>query len=586
MANIFSLYGSIFIDNEKANSSIDKTTQKGKESEKSFASSFGSIAKNAAKVGTAVVGATSAAVGGLYAYATNVASTADTIDKASQKVGMGAEEYQKWQYAAGLCGIESTKLDAIIKKQQTQFASAKEGNSSLAETYKQLGLDINSISSADDAFNGVIAALADMEDETQRNAIANDLFGKSYAELAPMLNSGSEAIAGMKQECADLGGVMSQDAVSAGASLNDMISRVKTSFGGVINSIGSSLFPIIEDLLKLIVDNMPVISNLITALAPVLTQMLSAILPPFIQFTQTIMPILVDLLMQILPFLSKIIESILPVIVQLIQVLLPPILQIVELILPLLISLIEPLLPLLEPILALLQPFIDLLMALIVPLVEILNVILPPLIQFITTIIQVLLPGLQITLTVVSGILSGVFGGALDYIKGQLSLVINTFQNIIDFIKNVFTGNWSAAWQNVRNIFSNIVSGLGNMFKSPINFIIDTVNGFIRGLNKIKIPDWVPGVGGKGFNISLIKKLRVGLDRVPYDEMPAILHKDEAVLDADEAKEWRNNKEKTPENNTVNNYNNTIIIEKMEVRDEEDINRIAEELLFLQKKEV
>ena len=117
--------------------------------------------------------------------------------------------------------------------------------------------------------------------------------------------------------------------------------------------------------------------------------------------------------------------------------------------------------------------------------------------------------------------------------------------------------------------------------------IIDGINAFISGLNKIKIPDWVPLVGGKGINIPLIKKLRVGLDYVPYDNMPALLHKGEAVLDEEEAKEYRDQKKDSTnsENNQVI-YNNTIVVEKLEVREESDIERIAEELYFLQKKEV
>lgn len=558
MASIFSLYGSIFIDNEKANTQIDQTTKKGQESEKSFASTFGSIVKNAAKVGTAIVGATTAVVGGLTAYATKVASTADSIDKASQKVGMSAEEYQKWQYAAGLCGIEASKLDGIIKKQQAQFASAKEGNAGLAETYKQLGIDINSISSADDAFNGVIAALADMEDETKRNTIANSLFGKSYTELAPMLNSGSEAIADMKQECEDLGGVMSQDMVSAGASLNDMISRVQTSFGGIVNSIGASLFPVIEDLLGLIVDNMPVISSLIKSIAPVLTNLLSSILPPFIKLTETIMPILIDLINQLLPFISNIISSILPVIIQLIQMLLPPLLEIIQLILPLLISLIEPLLPLLDPIFQLLQPFIDLLMALLVPLIELIDMILPPIISLLTTIISAVLPPLQGALNLTSSILTNTFGSAFKSLQPIIEGVKTFLNGLITFITGIFTGNWKKAWEGVKEIFSGIVSALTGVFKAPINFIIDGINTFIKGLNKIKIPDWVPGVGGKGFNIPLLQKLRVGMEYVPYDDMPALLHKGERVLTADEAKEYDENKNTPVVNNETNNFNLTI----------------------------
>lgn len=54
------------------------------------------------------------------------------------------------------------------------------------------------------------------------------------------------------------------------------------------------------------------------------------------------------------------------------------------------------------------------------------------------------------------------------------------------------------------------MSGLGNILKAPINYIIDLLNGFIKGLNKIEIPDWVPGVGGKGINVPLIPKLAKG----------------------------------------------------------------------------
>ena len=72
------------------------------------------------------------------------------------------------------------------------------------------------------------------------------------------------------------------------------------------------------------------------------------------------------------------------------------------------------------------------------------------------------------------------------------------------------TLNWDKAWNGVKNIFKSIFDSLATIFKVPINLIIDGINGFISGLNKIKIPDWVPGVGGKGFNIKKIPKLEEG----------------------------------------------------------------------------
>ena len=83
-------------------------------------------------------------------------------------------------------------------------------------------------------------------------------------------------------------------------------------------------------------------------------------------------------------------------------------------------------------------------------------------------------------------------------------------QGLIDFIINVFSGNWSAAWEGIVNIFSGIVSGIAVIFKAPFNAIISGINTFFNGLNSIKIPDWVPGIGGAGFEIPNIPMLAKG----------------------------------------------------------------------------
>lgn len=88
------------------------------------------------------------------------------------------------------------------------------------------------------------------------------------------------------------------------------------------------------------------------------------------------------------------------------------------------------------------------------------------------------------------------------------------FQNIIDFISNVFSGNWSAAWQNIVNIFGNLFGMIVNLAKAPINGVISAINWVLSKINSISvtIPDWVPGVGGKtlGFNIPTIPQLAEG----------------------------------------------------------------------------
>ena len=116
-----------------------------------------------------------------------------------------------------------------------------------------------------------------------------------------------------------------------------------------------------------------------------------------------------------------------------------------------------------------------------------------------------------------------------DHVKG-------IFNGLIDFIKNVFTGNWQGAWENIKNIFSNIVGAFADIFKTPINAIVDGWNSLSSKFGSIKIPDGIPLVGGKSFSLPTLSRLRVGMDYVPSDDFPALLHRGEAVLTAEENK--------------------------------------------------
>ena len=82
---------------------------------------------------------------------------------------------------------------------------------------------------------------------------------------------------------------------------------------------------------------------------------------------------------------------------------------------------------------------------------------------------------------------------------------------MIDFIKNVFSGNFAGAWQNVVDAVGAVWKGIKTVIKTPINAAIELINKFIRSINGIEIPDWVPGMGGTGIlNLPTIPKLYAG----------------------------------------------------------------------------
>lgn len=90
-------------------------------------------------------------------------------------------------------------------------------------------------------------------------------------------------------------------------------------------------------------------------------------------------------------------------------------------------------------------------------------------------------------------------------ISAVVTAIQGVFNGIIDFVTGIFTSNWSLAWEGVRTIFINAFNGLAGIVKAPINAVIALINKAISGINglNLDIPDWVPGIGGNKFGISL-----------------------------------------------------------------------------------
>ena len=116
----------------------------------------------------------------------------------------------------------------------------------------------------------------------------------------------------------------------------------------------------------------------------------------------------------------------------------------------------------------------------------------------------------------ISGVISGIIseiGTILGVIATAAGYIVDALGGVLDFVVGVFTGDWSRAWEGVKNIFKGLWNGIVTILEGAVNLIIRGINWLISQLNKINftIPDWVPAIGGKsvGINISAVREISI-----------------------------------------------------------------------------
>lgn len=137
------------------------------------------------------------------------------------------------------------------------------------------------------------------------------------------------------------------------------------------------------------------------------------------------------------------------------------------------------------------------------------------------------------TITTVCTAVSGIVTNTIGVIADVLNIGLLALKGVIDFMRNVFEGNWDAAWQAVSSTVSSIWDVITNSIKTAINNIIGFVNAMITAIvsalnavidamNSISfdVPDGIPGLGGKhiGFDIT-----HIPAPQIPYLAQGAVI---------------------------------------------------------------
>lgn len=167
------------------------------------------VGNGLASAGKAVAPLSAAAAGAIAAFGglgLKAATTGAQLDDLSLRFGVSAEKIQEWQYLAVQTGVDIEVFNkALIRARASMLDLATGTENNATKAMRNLGLNIKNFASNEDMFDGVISALAAMEDKTLQAAYANEIFGDKIAnQMLPFLNAGKEELQKFKDEFASM----------------------------------------------------------------------------------------------------------------------------------------------------------------------------------------------------------------------------------------------------------------------------------------------------------------------------------------------------------------------------------------------
>lgn len=182
------------------------------------------------------------------------AEYADNILTLSTVTGLSTDALQEYQYMAELMDVSLDTITGSLTKLTKSMYSAKDGTGSAAEYFEALGVSVTDsngeLRDSNEVFMEAIAALGQIGNDTERDAIAMGLFGKSAQDLNPMIQTGAEGMAAFRQEAHDMGYVLDNEALGSLGSMDDSFQRLTLASDTLKNQIGLALAPVITTVIN------------------------------------------------------------------------------------------------------------------------------------------------------------------------------------------------------------------------------------------------------------------------------------------------------------------------------------------------
>lgn len=237
---------------------------------KEFGSKIGAIGKKIGAAYTAIAGTITAISAVVINGANKYAEYGDRIDKMSQKIGMSTKNFQEWDYIMSQNGGNVESLQMGFKSLANQMNGVQKGSKTSIEAFKNLGVSVKNTNGTfrtqDEVFNDAIAALQKIQDPTKKAILGNQLFGRSFIEMKPLLNQSAEAIDELRKKANQKGLVISDTDIKNAVNYKDTMDTFSRMFEAKFASVMMKIMPDIskslEDIMELMEQNQDVFDTI------------------------------------------------------------------------------------------------------------------------------------------------------------------------------------------------------------------------------------------------------------------------------------------------------------------------------------
>lgn len=245
-------------EGEEADKAGKETEEAGEQAKKSE-SGWKALGDTVAAVGAAMAAAMAAAGAAIIEagkaltdFAVGGAEYADNLLTMSSVTGMTTEKLQELQYASELVDVSVDTITGSMKKNLQSMRKVQQGNEKLAGVYDQLGVSIldanGNLRNDEDVYWDLINALGQVSDETERDALAMEVLGKSAQDLNPLIEAGAEKMEDLSKQAHEAGYVLDEDTLEAFGEFDDQLRKLDVGATAAKNAMGTILLPVLTNL--------------------------------------------------------------------------------------------------------------------------------------------------------------------------------------------------------------------------------------------------------------------------------------------------------------------------------------------------